>query len=209
MDFYLVSHFTNKGELGIYSLAVNLTRLIYLLPLGISSVMIAYNASDDLERVVKNLNKLLRITAFIVLTISLLALPLVDFFIPFFYGSDFSRTADVFKILLAGMIPLSIIQILTSFYAGRAKLIHNLASMVVLFGFTVLLDYWLIPRFGITGASWANVAANLITCAYLVFIYRLMTRSALSHLFFITVSDLKELKSKTLELVNSLRKRLM
>src|SRR5688572_10394602 len=150
MDFLLVDHFTGRSELGIYSLAVNLTRLIYLIPLGITSVIVVYNASGDLERVINNLNKLLRMTSFIVLAVCVTALLVADIFIPFFYGSDFARSAGVFKILLAGMIPLSVVQIFTSFFAGRAKLIYNLASMVVLFAFTLLFDYLLIPRFGIT-----------------------------------------------------------
>jgi len=208
MDFYLVNHFTSKGELGIYALAVNLTRLIYLIPLGISSVMIAYNASDDLERVINNINKLLRVSTFIVLAAGLLALPVVDFFIPLFYGSDFVRSASVFKILLAGMIPLSAIQILTSFFGGRARLIHNLISMIVLFSFTILFDYLLIPRWGIIGASWANVGAYFISCAYLVLIYRQMTLSAVSRMFYITTIDLRELKSKALDLLNLIRKKL-
>lgn len=203
-----MDHFLNKSELGIYALAVNLTRLIYLIPLGISSVMVAYNTADDLERVINNLNKLLRISTFVVFTACLLALPLVDFFIPFFYGIDFTRSAVVFKILLAGMVPLSAVQILTSFFAGRAKLIHNLVSMIILFGFTILLDYLLIPRFGIVGSSWGSVAANFITCAYLLFIYRQMTFSGLSKIFYITVSDLKELKIKTSELLHLLRQKL-
>jgi O-antigen/teichoic acid export membrane protein len=208
MDFYLVDHFLNKNELGIYALAVNLTRLIYLLPLGVSSVMIAYNTADDLERVVNNLNKLIRISVFVVFAVCLLALPFVDFFIPFFYGKDFSRSAVVFKVLLAGLIPLSVVQILTSFFAGRAKLIHNMISMMILFGCTILFDYLFIPRFGIVGSSWASVAANFITCAYLLFIYRKMTLSRFSRIFYVTVSDLKELKTKALELIHLLRKKL-
>jgi O-antigen/teichoic acid export membrane protein len=208
MDFFLVDHFAGRNELGIYSLAVNLTRLIYLIPLGITSVMVAYNASDDLERVIKNINKLLRMTAFIVFVVCVTVLLVADIFIPFFYGSDFARSADVFKILLAGMIPLSIVQIFTSFFAGRAKLIYNLSAMVVLFACTLLFDYLLIPRWGITGASWANVIANFITCAYLVFIYRQMTSSAFSRMFYITAADLNDLKSKMLELAKSLRRRL-
>ena len=207
MDFYLVDHFTGKSELGIYALAVNLTRLIYLIPLGISSVMIAYNAADDLDRVINNINKLVRIATFIVLVACLLALPVVNFFIPFFYGKDFTRSADVFKILLAGMIPLSVIQILTSFFGGRAKVIYNLLSAIVLFIVTILLDYLLIPRLGIIGASWASVAANLVTCAYLLFIYRQMTASEVSRLFYITAMDIQELRSKITDLVHSLRKK--
>ena len=207
MDFYLVDHFKGKGELGIYSLAVNLTRLIYLIPLGISSVMIAYNASDSLERVVNNINKLLRISTLIILVACIVAYPIMDFFITFSYGIDFARSAGVFKILLAGMIPLSAIQILTSFFGGRAKLIHNLVAMIILFGCTALFDYLLIPRYGITGASWSSVFSYFASFAYMVFVYRQMTISALSEMFYITTTDLQHLKLKMLDFVNLFRKK--
>ena len=100
-------------------------------------------------------------------------------------------------------------QILTSFFTGRAKVIYNLAAAIALFACTMAFDYFLIPIYGITGASWANVIASALTCILLLMAYRKMTRSDFTNMIYLTKADLKEMKSKTTEVVNFLWRKII
>ncbi len=196
IDISFVDFYLGKSQLGVYSLATNLTRMFWVLPVSISTILIPYNATDELSRSTININKLTRTTIFMIVVIIAFSLPLIDLFIPFIYGNEFSEASTILKILIFGLIPFAATNIVLSFFSGRGLVKHNLIFAFIVFILTITGDYFLINSFGTVGASITNVLSYTLGFIYPLVIYINYTNASLSDLLIVKKLDFVEVKKK-------------
>ena len=196
MDFWFVEYFNGSHDLGIYSLAVNLAQMLWLLPQAISTILLSYSGAESPEKGIQNTNTLARIAMLLILSATVFLALTIQFFIPLLYGKEFVKSAYLFKILLAGIVPFSITTILASYFAGTGKIRVNLFCSLIGFLVCLVSDLILIPRYGITGASVATVTAYFTSTAFIAFIYMKQTGTRLSELLLIHKGDIAMLGAK-------------
>lgn len=206
IDFSFVDYFLGKDQLGIYSLSVNLARLIWLLPVAISTILVPYSAGD-LNSAIKLTNKISRISLFCVVCLIICLLPISGFLITFIYGNAFSASTPIFQLLLIGYIPFIITNIITGFFCGRGLIKYNLLLSFILLFFTSVGNYLLLPILGVIGGALASGFTFTMGFIVVLIIYKKHTKSTLSEIILIQKEDIEEIWKKTILLrINHLKK---
>jgi O-antigen/teichoic acid export membrane protein len=196
IDFWIVDYYGGNIALGYYSLSSNLSQMIWLLPQAVSVILLAYAGDVEQTRNIHNVNVLMRVSLVVVGFIGVLLVVTADFFIPFLYGNKFEASADLFKILLIGVVPFSVTTILSAHFAGKGKIIVNLYCSLVGFGTRVFLDFLLIPKFGVSGASYAATSAYIFSTIFIVGYFLRDTGGTLRALLVFSKDDYYFLKEK-------------
>ncbi len=172
MDLWFVDFYHGKADTGIYSLAVGLAQLVWILPNSIASVLYAYMSGTSDEEALYFLNRYMRISFYASLFISLGAFVFFSFAVPLIYGKAFTPSTSMIGILLVGIVPFSIPILCGSFFAGVQKVKYNLFASSIGFAVCLLLDVTLIPKFGALGACYATVLSYLASTLYCLYVVR-------------------------------------
>ena len=196
MDFWFVNYYNGSTQLGVYSLAVSLAQMLWLLPQAIATIFLAYSGSGNHDIVVNQTNALTRIALSVLVIAGTILFVVMGFIIPFFYGTEFSDTVFLFRLLLLGIIPFSITTIIASYFAGKGKIRVNMYGGILGFIFCLCFDIVLIPIYGTKGAAIATVISYCASTIYTIFVYIRSSHSSLQELFVITRQDIVYLKAK-------------
>lgn len=196
MDFWFIGYFAGNANLGIYSLAVNLSQMLWLLPQAISTILISYTAGDSLKKSIQNTNTLSRIAMLFLLMSAIVLGLLAHLLIPNLYGIEFTGSISLLQILLIGVVPFSITTILASYFAGVGNIKVNLYCSFIGFLISLIFDLILIPIYGTFGAAIATVLAYSASTLYILFAYLRITKSKLVELIVFSKNDFYYIKSK-------------
>lgn len=157
LDIWVVNKYCGSSDLGSYSLAVQFSQMLWIIPSSIGGVI--YSQVSHLERTEKLPNKLLSIIPivfYVTLSCALFGSLLVYYLLPILYGEQFAPTYIPMLILLVGSVLLSYATIITNINAGRGSFKHNYQGSVA--GLTLSLPLYpiLISHFGIIGGACAS-----------------------------------------------------
>lgn len=156
MDVWFVDYYHGKAETGIYSLAVTLSQLVWILPNSISSVLYAYVSQGNIEVSVRQTYRLSVLAFAASLVAGICAYIGFAILIPIAYGNDFRGSVPMIGILLASIIPFSVPILIASFFAGEKKIMKNLYATLFSFVFCLVGYVLLIKPYGGIGASVAT-----------------------------------------------------
>jgi O-antigen/teichoic acid export membrane protein len=196
MDFWIVEYFKGSEDLGYYSLASNLSQMLWIIPQAIASILITYASDGEIHQNTKNTNLLTRVTLTLLSFIALFLFFVSGFIIPFLFGTDYNKSILLFQLLLIGVVPFSINTILASFFVGIGSIKTNLFTSFISFIICLILDVFLIPKYGVKGATIASIIAYILSTLYIVIIYIRTTKIDVKDLLLIKKSDVKLLKNK-------------
>jgi len=98
----------------------------------------------------------LELSLILLLIVLVIGVIISPFVIPFLYTHEFQASVIPFQILLGGMFFSSLTKTLSSYIFAVGKVKINLLATVVGVIITLILDFTLIPRYGIIGAAWAT-----------------------------------------------------
>ncbi len=196
MDFWFVKYYNGSEQLGIYSLAVSLAQMLWLLPQAIATIFLAYSGSGNHDTVVNQTNALTRIALSVLLVAGGVLFLVMGFMIPFFYGNEFSNAVFLFRVLLLGIIPFSITTIIASYFGGKGQVRINMYGGIIGFIFCLCFDIILIPVYGNKGAAIATVISYCVSTIYTIYVYIKASDSSLRQLFVLNKQDIIFLKAK-------------
>lgn len=191
MDFWFVNYYSGSKELGIYSLAVNLAQLFWMLPNSVGAVLFPNIASMDPKKALEYTQMLCRIIFTSTILLGVAGGTILGYLIPFIYGVEFSSASKLFYILLIGIMPFSIKIIIASYYSGINKTRLDMMGSLIGFVFCLISDILLIPSYGSTGASIATVIAYFSNTLFIIISFKLMTNSSLTSFLLIKKSDIQ------------------
>jgi O-antigen/teichoic acid export membrane protein len=172
LDLFLVNYFQGFAQVGLYTLAVSLAQMIWLVPRAFASIIfpkVAANGDNEVGNIQETI-KLVKALSIVGLAAGIL-LGLGGYpFINFFYGKNFVESYLPLLLLLPGVISFGVVNILASYIIGIGKPKVNLNIALIGLLFTLVLDIFLIPRFSIVGAAIASsisyMASSVITMVY-------------------------------------------
>jgi O-antigen/teichoic acid export membrane protein len=170
LDIWFLQTYTAKEEIGIYSIATLCVQMLWLLPYQISNVYYtkfsAIKDQSNLPKLVAKLNSLLFYGAVIAFLIAFAA---SIFFIPFFFGIAFKKSALLLGLLLTGAICIAASMALSIFNASQDNLKVNLYSSIIGFFLCLILYPLMIKQWGVQGAAIASSISYTVTYLYLCF----------------------------------------
>jgi O-antigen/teichoic acid export membrane protein len=198
LDLFILGVLAGYAAVGRYTLAVSLGQLIWLLSTSAASVLLPkIAASSDgsgdasqASQAIQNTNRLNRLI-FTASVISALCLGVAaSQAIPLLYGEAFWPSFPALVVILPGIAVFSTVNILAAYIAGIGQPRWNLFVAVVALVVTIGLDLYLIPRFGILGASLASTASYSVSAILTIILYVRKTGSPLRQILIPTGEDL-------------------
>jgi O-antigen/teichoic acid export membrane protein len=171
IDYWLMDYYHNKTQLGIYVLAVKLSQLYWVVPLALAGIIFPQAAQKKQRFNTDKLLALMRILFILNIFTAVLLYFIIPPLMPALFGVSFTDTALPLLILLPGVILFCFATLLAAYYAGHNKLLINLYGSIGCFVIILLLDLWLIPTRGATGAALASSIGYGITGLYYVGLY--------------------------------------
>jgi len=162
-----------SAEVGIYSVAANISEAWYFIPVAIvTSVFpaIIHARKTDLERYTKRLRNLYDLLVFISLPVAIIISFLGNDIIQLIYKGEYEGAGEMLSIHIWSGIFV---------FLGSASSQYLLAEGYTMISFqrtafgalaNILLNLWLIPKYGGVGASVATLIACFISTFYLLFI---------------------------------------
>ncbi len=191
MDFWFVTYYNGPKVLGIYSLAVNLAQLFWMLPNSVGVVLFPNIASMNPFEALRYTQMLCRIIFTFTIIFGAIAGYLLSFFIPYIYGLQFTPSSYLLIILLIGVLPFSVKIIIASYYAGINKTKIDMIGAVITFFICLVFDIILIPKYGVVGASIATIIAYVCNILFMIITFRKITNSSFSSFLLIKKEDIK------------------
>lgn len=171
LDTMMIEWLRGAEEAGIYGAAVRVSEMAYFMPGILATLFLPQlmearqsNAAQYEKRVVDYFSASVTL-AFVVAAGLLILSP----WMPFAFGDDFTRSADMLRVHAWAFIPYAIGIARTQILTVEDKLAANLPSVIV----AVVINAWLnlewIPTHGGLGAAWATLVSY--TVAWIIWTY--------------------------------------
>jgi len=155
-DRFLIVAFLNPYQLGLYVVASNLAEKIWMIPNAISIVLFP-KVSSQCEEDASNTTRLVSsATLGISLFLGLLMILTGYWIITTLFGIDFKNAYLPFAVLITGIIPFTLFKVVSAYFTGIGKQSYVLRITIIIAIVNVMANLWLLPRYGIIGASLAS-----------------------------------------------------
>lgn len=193
VDQLYIKGMLDNAQLGIYTLSVTLSELMFMVPTSISSALTArlYNTRDE-DDGASLMTKTFKLTLYLCIALALVAIP-ASFAIPLIYGKAFSPATYSTLILLPGVIFASLARVATPYFftSGRPQVHLKVASTALVIN--CVLNYPMIHLWGINGAAIASSISYFVYgCSYILILIHKEGFNALE-LIYLRASDLRAL----------------
>ncbi len=191
LDIFFVSFFVGIAGVGLYTLAVGIAQLLWLVSGAASQVLLPnVAASTDRGAAQQRTARISRLSLWLSMVLAVGVLLVGDALLPLVFGVAFRESAQALLWLLPGVVVFSVANVIGSYLAGIGKPHLNLAVALVGLVATIALDFALIPWWGIVGAAVASSVSYLVTTAAIVALFVRETRLPAVSTLLLTGDDL-------------------
>ena len=191
LSYYFIEFFMGIRSVGVYTMGVQLSESIWLVSRSIHMVQYSRISNEKDNRYAAHLTLSLVKISFIITFVALCILYFIlNIFFPLVFKPEFIPIKIIIATLSFGILTFSISIILSPFFSGIGKPIHNTISAAIGLVFTLFSGWFLIPRLGYIGAGIsASISYTVST------IYQFIVFIRISHVkvkdFILTKSDFK------------------
>jgi len=154
IDIIILDKLSTPFELGIYSKGAGISQFLWQIPMVLCTIVFARSAiaEDDFQFSLK-LTRLLRLSLLAVGILSFILYFLSHYIILTLYGRPFEKSTQIMQILLPGVVVLTLFKVMNMDLAGKGKPWISMKAMIPALIVNVLLNLFLIPKYGAKGAS--------------------------------------------------------
>jgi O-antigen/teichoic acid export membrane protein len=164
LDALFITHFLSQAKLGIYSVAYQLTGLTQQLPLLAGMLLMPLfvtlqsgKRADRTERFIREV--LPSMTLLWAIACALVA-AVGSYLLQFIFGSKFEEAAVLlWPLMAASAIAGPALMGYTPVTTSTSKTYIQMIAISLASSVNVILDFLLIPRYGLLGCAWATTAA--------------------------------------------------
>lgn len=172
-DQIILGYFRGYQEVGYYSLVTKLiTNLVLIIGFFLSAFLPFFaEIKNDINRVLKILNKVLILNLIIYLLVCFLGFILIEPIFKLFFNKEYLSSITLFKFLVLSLLLITNIYIFDYALFIYNKVWQNFFATSICVILNVILNFILIPPYGIYGAALATYISqvlNLILTYYLV-----------------------------------------
>ena len=214
-DVVILGAYASVAKVGVYSVALTLTSVAWILPHGLQTVVFPRVASLDAAAQVGELSaaesdaavaRATRHSVLLLVPAGLIVAALLAL-VPLVYGSSFEQTVVLGLVLLPGVLALGTGKVLGSVVAGRGAPRYNLYTGVIVAIMTLGLYFTLIPAYGAWGAAIGSSLSYLATTVIAAGFFRRLVGIPLSQALVPTAADIRNYGEALLALRSHLRSR--
>jgi len=169
-DLLVIGLLRPAEDVGFYSAAEKIILILYLFPGILASATfptLARFASEGNDKLRTALERSIAMIFLVAIPMALGGIIVAPYLISFLYGASYLPAVPSFQILLLAVLvnfPAALISN-ALFAMNRQK---DLVAFVAIGGIAnIILDFILIPLFGIVGSAWATLGAQLLSNTYL------------------------------------------
>jgi len=189
---FLVNLLLGPLMVGFYTLSAGLSEKLWLISDAVGTVLFPRVSSENDERKKKEFTPLVfRNFLFIVILLVILLFALAHWTIVLLYSDAFIKSVQPFRILLLGAIAIAGWKILESDIKGRGKPIINTYIIGVSVVLNIVLNLFLIPKFGIIGAAWATSTSCMVNLLIALIVYIRISGNNIKDVVFLKKSDFR------------------
>ena len=177
IDRFIIDHFLGKSEVGIYSFAYRIALVMNIFVMSLRGAWTPYsiriyNAGNYSEEFGKSLTKIVGVSLLIFLTVSIFIDDLftLNFSGFFLFNPQYRGGIEIIPVVLASYVFSAVVTYYSVYPYVSGKSIHFLVSDLIALVINIVLNFWLIPLYGIMGAAAATFFSYLGNAAYLVII---------------------------------------
>jgi O-antigen/teichoic acid export membrane protein len=181
VDLLVVNLFRGPSEVGVYSVATQLSLLLMLLPSVVATLLFPRVTAEQDARG-ETTSFVTRQTALIMLVCCAAAVP-ASFLLPLVYGPAFRDATPLLLILLPGVYLIGLESVLVQHFNAlglpRAIPLYWLFTLVI----NLVLLFTLVPRFGAYGAAVASTFSYALIFCLVAWHFRSSTQRTLAEVF--------------------------
>ena len=154
LSYYIIDFFSGRAALGVFSVGVQISEGVWLIPRSIGMVQYARISNEmDPEYAKRVTLSLAKITWLLTLLVMILLILIPGFLFQLIFGEEFRQIRPVIASLGVGIITLSVSMVFSQFFSGVNRPYHNTISSAIGLIFTLVSGLLLIPGWGIIGAG--------------------------------------------------------
>lgn len=169
IDLFFLNSMTTPAEVGLYSLAVTIAELTYLLTDSVAQVMLPRQLEGTMETSGQITAHSVRLNFMFAFVILVGTISLGPFFIPRLFGEEFSGSMPAIIALAPGILALATMRTIGGFLIRLNRPFLISTASVLAMASNVALNLLLIPRFGIVGAGLSSsIVYALLSAFYLI-----------------------------------------
>jgi O-antigen/teichoic acid export membrane protein len=196
IDVILLDRLSSPYEVGIYSKGVSIVQYLWEIPTVLSTIIFSRSAmATDKNYFSQKVCTLLRLCLIVVAFISVIFFLLSTFIMETLYGDEFSPSSDVQKILLPGIIILTIFKVLNMDLSGRGKPWIAIKSMIPSLIINIILNLFLNREYGAEGAAFASTISYTVSSIMFVILYSKETGIPIFNIFYPNNEDITLVKN--------------
>jgi O-antigen/teichoic acid export membrane protein len=196
IDQALLGYLSDPAQVGMYTVAVNLTSLLLRIPDALGTVLFPRLAASDEAAAHRATATVCRHTfALMVLGAAGYALA-GPFVLRFLYGSRFEASIAPMLILLPGVAMMALYLLLTRNFTSRNRQHVNAVAAVTALVLNVALNFWLIPKWGIRGSAVSSVVSYGLAASILLVMFRRESGLPYRAVLLVGVDDLRALRAR-------------
>lgn len=194
LDIWVIEHYMTLKDVGIYSLAVNLGQILWMVTAPITLVLQPYlNAPKETKRIEK-FALFSRLNFTLVFLLGIIIYILGETIIPFLYGEEFAASINPLNLLLPGIIISAITKVFAVAIINANKIKYNLLATIIGLIVTLILDFTLIPKYGIIGASLASSISYFAIFGAVFYFLHKKLKYPLENYYLFGIKDFKKIK---------------
>lgn len=188
-DIFLVNFFLGAKLTGLYAIAVLFLEIMHRVTNVIGPILISKTVNDRTDSIFYSTAKIVRVVFFVCLVIIILLLIFGNKIIILFFGYEFDYSFNILLFLLPGLLCFAPASLIYAFFMGKSY--PGSVIFVTFFsaGFNILLNIWLIPRFGILAAAIISSVTNFLWALGLVLLFINTTKIKMKDVLLIKKDD--------------------
>jgi O-antigen/teichoic acid export membrane protein len=190
VDIIILDKLSNSYEMGIYSKGAGFTQYLWQIPMVLSTIVFARSAvaKDDNGFSLK-VAHLLRLSLLAVGMVSAFLFIFSTYVIEIMYGKDFEGSIEILRILLPGVVILTLFKVMNMDLAGKGKPWVAMKAMVPALIINIVINIIFIPKYGGLAASWSSTISYTVAGILFVYFYCLETKMSLKTMFAFNKTD--------------------
>jgi O-antigen/teichoic acid export membrane protein len=203
-DVLILGGFATAAAVGVYSVALSLTSVAWVLPQALQTVVFPRAASLDESAETGEATssesddavaRAIRHGVLLTLPAGLAVAALLLVAVPLLYGEPFHQTIPLGFVLLPGVLLLGVGKILSSVVTGRGYPRYALYGAAISMPLTLALYLGLIPVFDAWGAAGASSLSYAVSAVLAAVFFRRVTDIGLRKAFLPTRYDLTDYRA--------------
>ena len=195
VDYWFVHHYCSIAEVGNYIQVSKLVQLFFVLPAVLAAVVFPLTSSGHDKKINEILPLLSRMLLLAYAVICMALIIFGNWLFPFVFGNSFNHMYQPYLFYIPGILGMSALYTLTSYYAGKNKVIVNIKGCFYSLLIILLGDFLLIPKYGITAAAGVSSCGYLFYFGYVLNIFVKEYKVSLKDFFYFKKADIYKIKN--------------